>query len=48
MQLMFVHTKASDGLDYVQPLPTGHWLYELREWMDWLRAKAVWLREWFW
>lgn len=41
MQLMFVHTKGTDGLDYVELLPSGHWLYELREWVTYIR-------EFFW
>lgn len=31
MQLMFQATRHSDGLEYVDPLPKGHVLYELRE-----------------
>lgn len=41
MHLMFESTKGHDGLDYVNPLPSGHWLYELREW-------AIYIKEFFW
>lgn len=31
MQLMFQTQKANDGLEYINPLPRGHWLYDLRD-----------------
>lgn len=31
MQLMFNTCKHSDGLTYVEPLPSGHWMYAARD-----------------
>lgn len=31
MNLMFETTTGSDGLEYVNPLPTGHMLYRIRD-----------------